>query len=170
LGRDGRSRSLDIFWVRGPEDAEQVSRLLPKLERELERIVVEAPEPAVLERRALIGARANRAPKARFSTEVHVDNKSATNYTIIEVITQDRPALLFCLSNALQRVGLSIWFAKINTEGERVIDVFYVSNGSGQKVVDGGEIERIRVAILAAVQRLEAQILGPGVVATAASS
>jgi len=169
LGRDGRSRSLDIFWVRGPEDAEQVARLLPKLERELERIVTEAPEPAVLERRALIGARANRAPKARFSTEVNVDNKSATNYTIIEVITQDRPALLFCLSNALQRVGLSIWFAKINTEGERVIDVFYVSSGSGQKVVDGGEIERIRAAILAAVQRLEAQILGPGVVATAAS-
>ncbi|HKO94491.1 MAG TPA: HD domain-containing protein, partial [Polyangiaceae bacterium] len=169
LGRDGRSRSLDIFWVRGPEDEEQVSRLLPKLERELERIVTEAPEPAALERRAWLGARAQRTPKARFATEVHVDNKSATNYTIIEVITQDRPALLFCLSNALQRVGLSIWFAKINTEGERVIDVFYVSGGSGQKVVDAGEIERIRVAILAAVMRLEAQIPGPGVAATAAS-
>jgi len=84
-------------------------------------------------------------------------------------VLQDRPALLFCLSNALQRVGLSIWFAKINTEGERVIDVFYVSSGSGQKVLDTGEIERIRVSVLAAVQRLEALILGPGVAATAAS-
>jgi [protein-PII] uridylyltransferase len=76
---------------------------------------------------------------------------------------------LFCLSNALQQVGLSIWFAKINTEGERVVDVFYVSSQSGQKVIDHSEIARIRQAIGGAVEPLEARSSGPSVVATAAS-
>jgi [protein-PII] uridylyltransferase len=86
---------------------------------------------------------------------VNVDNKSASNYSIIEVITLDRPALLFVLSMALQQVGLSIWFAKINTEGERVIDVFYVLSESGQKVLDPAEIAGIRSAIAAAIERLD---------------
>ncbi len=171
LGRGGSSRSLDIFWVRGPEDPDKVRRLLTKLERELESILAGAVDAAELERKALQGARSAQLLRPRFPTEVNVDNKSASNYTIIDVITQDRPGLLFCLSNALQRAGLSIWFAKINTEGERVIDVFYVSGSSGHKIVDPAQMEGIRQAIVSAVERLDAGsssgAIGPGVVAAA---
>jgi len=166
VGQDGRSRSLDIFWVRGPEESGGDEELLPKLERELERILSGAVDPAELERRALAGARYHRARKTHFPTTVHIDNQSSSNHTVVEVITQDRPALLFCLANALQQVGLSIWFAKINTEGERVVDVFYVSTSSGQKVFDGEQRAKIRQAICGAVERLEARALGPGIAAT----
>lgn len=169
IGRDGRSRSLDIFWVRGPEDADSAQLLLPKLERDLEKTLVDAVEPAELERRALSGARSNRPSRGRFATEVNVDNKSASNHTIIEVITQDRRALLFALSNTLQQERLSIWFAKINTEGERVVDVFYVSNAQGQKVLDGEDIARMRQAIISAVERLELRTIGPSVLAATVS-
>jgi len=165
VGRDGQSRSLDIFWVRGPEESDGTAELLGKLERELEKTLGGAVDAAELERRALAGARYHRERKTHFATTVHIDNESASNHTIIEVITQDRPALLFCLANTLLQMGLSIWFAKINTEGERVVDVFYASTRSGQKVFDGEQRAHIRAAICAAVQRLEARALGPGVAA-----
>ena len=63
------------------------------------------------------------------------------------------------LSHALQQVGLSIWFAKINTEGERVIDVFYVSGPDRGKVVAAAEIARVRQALIDAVDRLDAHTL-----------
>jgi [protein-PII] uridylyltransferase len=100
---------------------------------------------------------------------VNVDNKSASNYSIIEVVTLDRPALLFFLSMTLQQVGLSIWFAKINTEGERVIDVFYVLGRDGQKVLDPGEKSKIRSAIGGAIERLDLQHAAPSLRATTGS-
>jgi [protein-PII] uridylyltransferase len=169
VGRDGQSRSLDIFWVRGPDADEGSDELLPKLERELEKTLGGAVDAAELERRALAGARYQRLRKTHFATTVHIDNASASNHTIIEVITQDRPVLLFCLANVLLQMGLSIWFAKINTEGERVVDVFYVSTRDGQKVLDSEELTRTSEAIRSAVQRLEVRMLGPGI-ATASPS
>jgi len=169
IGRDGRSRSLDIFWVRGPEDEERAQRLMPRLTRELEGLLSRPAAPGELERHALAGARTSRRLKVHVPTEVHVDNESAANHTIVEVIAQDRPALLFTLSYALQQEGLSIWFAKINTEGERVVDVFYLSGPTGQKVTDGAAIAGIRHAIANAVASLEVQTSGPTVAAATAS-
>ena len=166
LGQDGRSRSLDIFWVLGPEDPERTSRLLAKLEPALEKSLTGPLDPRELERRALSYARSNRLLGKHVAVDVNVDNKAATDYTILEVITQDRPALLFCLSNALQQLGLSIWFAKINTEGERVVDVFYVSHGAGGKVTSANDIARIRIELSAAVERLAALTSGPGISST----
>jgi [protein-PII] uridylyltransferase len=165
VGRDGQSRSLDIFWVRGPEDSESAEELLPKLERELEKALGGELDAAELERRVLAGARYHRARKTHFATTVNIHNESASNYTIVEVITQDRPALLFCLAHALLQMGLSIWFAKINTEGERVVDVFYVSTRDGHKLSGGEQLGHVREAIRRAVQRLEVLALGPGVAA-----
>jgi len=157
IGRDGRSRSLDIFWVRGPEDAERAARLLPRLARDLGRVIESPVESEELERLALSGTRSISPRRPQFATEVNVDNESASNYTVIEVITRDRPGLLFVLSHALQQLGLSIWFAKINTEGDRVIDVFYVSDAARRKLVISAEIGRVRAAITGAVERLDAR-------------
>jgi [protein-PII] uridylyltransferase len=163
IGQDGRSRSLDIFWLRGPEDVERAERLLSKLERELPKVLAAPLDPDELERRALAVTRSATPSKAPIGTDVNVDNASASNYTVIEVITRDRPALLFVLSHTLQQANLSIWFAKINTEGERVIDVFYVSNAERQKLVSSAEIARVRRAIHLAVERLDARIAGAGI-------
>jgi [protein-PII] uridylyltransferase len=159
IGQDGRSRSLDIFWLLGPGDMDRAERLISRLERDLEKAVATPVDPEELQRRALAGTRPAPVRQTLLSTEVNVDNKSASNYTVIEVITRDRPALLFVLSLTLQQAGLSIWFAKINTEGERVIDVFYVSNANRQKLVDSAEIARTRQSIVAAVERLDARTM-----------
>jgi [protein-PII] uridylyltransferase len=67
-------------------------------------------------------------------TEIFIDNRSATRHTVVEIITQDRRDLLFWLSTAMHREELTIDLAKINTEGERVADVFYVTNRDGSKL------------------------------------
>jgi [protein-PII] uridylyltransferase len=94
-------------------------------------------------------------PTPPVATKVNVDSRSATNHTIIEVITRDRRGLLFWLSTALQHAGLSISFAKINTEGERVADVFYVSDDTGGKLLDEARIEDLKERILGTIARLE---------------
>lgn len=69
--------------------------------------------------------------------------------------TRDRPGLLFWLANTVQEVGLAISLAKINTEGTRVADVFYVTDASGAKLVDPARIEELKRRILSTVAQLE---------------
>jgi [protein-PII] uridylyltransferase len=89
-------------------------------------------------------------------TRVNVDNRSATNHTVLEVITGDRPGLLFWLSRTLHQCGVSIALAKVNTEGRRVADVFYVeAEGGGGKITDMNKTEEIRHRILETISRLE---------------
>jgi [protein-PII] uridylyltransferase len=81
-------------------------------------------------------------------TEVVIDQRASQRHTVIEVLTQDRPALLFTLAQELHALGLSITLAKINTEGTRVIDVFYVTEENGEKVSGAGRCEEIRARLL----------------------
>jgi [protein-PII] uridylyltransferase len=160
LGQDGFSRSLDIFWVRGPEEAHALRRLLPALERDLERLLAGQVDPRELAEWALSGHPRARGPAApTIETRVSIDNHTATNHTVIEVITRDRAGLLFLLSQTIQRAGLSIWFAKINTEGQRVVDVFYVSDEQRAKVAPE-RIREIKQALLAATEQSEPSLPG----------
>jgi [protein-PII] uridylyltransferase len=74
---------------------------------------------------------------------------------VIEVTTKDQSGLLFWLSHALQLLGLEISLAKINTEGNQVADVFYVTDGQGAKVADPERIETIKTRIASTIARLE---------------
>jgi [protein-PII] uridylyltransferase len=48
-------------------------------------------------------------------------------------------------------LGLGIALSKINTEGTKVADVFYVNELDGSKVAPGPRFKAIRAALLAAV-------------------
>jgi [protein-PII] uridylyltransferase len=70
---------------------------------------------------------------------------------LIEVVARDRPGLLFTVSQALHENGIRIAIAKINTEGTRVIDVFYVTELDGRKVSGEARTSGVRERLLAAV-------------------
>lgn len=83
-----------------------------------------------------------RAPKV--STVINIDNDASEDFTIIEVFTEDRIGVLFTITYALYRLGLSIHVAKISTNVDQVADVFYVTNERNGKIADSDRIEWIR--------------------------
>jgi len=82
---------------------------------------------------------------------VLVDHRASEEHTVLEVTTLDRPGVLFIIANTLFELGLSISVAKINTEGTRVADVFYVTEQHGKKVEPGPRSAAIEHALLAAL-------------------
>jgi len=72
---------------------------------------------------------------------------------VIEVIGLDRPGLLYELTSTISRLGLNIASAHVATFGERVVDVFYVTDLIGAKIDQPSR--------QAAIKRALIQLLGP---------
>src|SRR5262249_32276546 len=90
-------------------------------------------------------------------TEVRVDNDASPSATVVEVFTRDRPRLLYTIARTLYEQGLTILLSKINTEGDRAADVFYVEEALGGKVQDGVRLEAIQRSLEASLEELQAE-------------
>lgn len=94
----------------------------------------------------------NRASAFKVSPRVSFDNEASHNATVIEVRGRDRIGFLYDVSSALFESGLSISSAMIATYGERVVDVFYVRDGFGHKIVHPERLKSIEALLLKAVE------------------
>lgn len=153
----GRTEAVDLFWVRDARaeagDAASITRLLPRLERDLEAVcsgAVEANE--LLSERVGRGSPWRERPSPAVLSEVAIDDRASPRHSVVEVFAKDRPGLLHELASALHGLGLSIALSKINTEGTKVADVFYVNELDGSKVQPGARFKTIRETLLAAIE------------------
>ena len=63
---------------------------------------------------------------------------------MIEVYTWDRPGVLHTITDALFKLGITIQYAKISTPGAQVVDIFYVTDLSSEKLMRFERHEEVR--------------------------
>ena len=80
--------------------------------------------------------------------EVVIDNNASSRFTVIEVSGLDRPGLLYELTTILGKLNLNIASAHIATFGEKVVDVFYVTDLTGGKIGNATRQGSIRKTLL----------------------
>ena len=81
-------------------------------------------------------------------SEVTLNNSWSNRHTVVEVSGLDRPGLLYGLTQTLSRLNLNIASAHVATFGERAIDVFYVTDLMGAKIIGASRHSAIRRALL----------------------
>ncbi|WP_428643574.1 [protein-PII] uridylyltransferase [Roseibium sp.] len=122
---------------------ERITRLIETTLRGEERL----PEPV-----ARKGAVKGRMKAFKVATDVLVNNALSDDYTVLEITGLDRPGLLYDLTRAISTLNLNIGSAHISTFGEKVVDVFYVTDLTGQKIANIGRQDIIRERLSDAVE------------------
>ena len=79
--------------------------------------------------------------------DIVISNALSDNFTVIEVSGLDRPGLLYDLTSAIADLNLDITTAHITTYGEKAVDVFYVTDLTGKKVIDPNRQSNIQLAL-----------------------
>lgn len=73
-----------------------------------------------------------RSGKIKIAFEKH------EKYTIIDVFSPDRLGFLYRVTSKMNELGLMIYFAKISTKGDDIVDSFYVLDRDGKKISQNG--------------------------------
>jgi [protein-PII] uridylyltransferase len=81
--------------------------------------------------------------------QVVVSNAISEKFTVIEVSGLDRIGLLYALTREISDLSLTIGSAHIGTYGEKAVDVFYVTDLTGQKIHVKQRQRKIHDALLA---------------------
>jgi len=71
----------------------------------------------------------------------------------MELNTNDRPGLLSRIGKVLMECGIKVHNAKIGTFGERAEDIFYISNKDDHAISDVAQLEQLRAALIAALEK-----------------
>ncbi|TMJ05213.1 MAG: [protein-PII] uridylyltransferase [Alphaproteobacteria bacterium] len=124
------------------DEARRAVRIADSIERALRG---ELRLPEVMAKRA---ARKVRLKAFAIEPEVAINNQWSNRYTVVEVTGLDRPGLLYELTATISKLSLNIASAHVATFGERVVDVFYVTDLTGAQITSPTRQAAIKRALL----------------------
>lgn len=103
-----------------------------------------------------------RRPRQPANPSIRTDVRfeDTPRYTIIDVYAPDSVGFLYRVTGTISRLGLNIYFAKIATRVDGIIDSFYVLDRGGMPVTDGHRRQEIRDKILTTIKELAGRALG----------
>jgi [protein-PII] uridylyltransferase len=136
---------LDTFVFADPKRMLQLNPSeMERLSDLLQRVALGKTDARRLMRNPPVPEHRKRATPA----QVQFDSDSCDSATLVEVVTEDRPGLLYSLASVFSSNACNIDVVLIDTKGRRAIDVFYVAH-EGHKLT--GELQEIlRQKLLAA--------------------
>ena len=70
-------------------------------------------------------------------TRINFNDEAVRGYTVMEVIANDRPGLLYNVALALHECKVKLVSAKVSTVGERAEDTFFITDRDGNPVSAG---------------------------------
>jgi len=74
--------------------------------------------------------------KVKIATQIEFDDSCSAQSTLMQVLTQDRPGLLYRMCSLVSKHGCNIEIALIETEGQMAIDVLYLTSGGAKLSAD----------------------------------
>ena len=141
------SREFD----RDEDEGRRAIRIADAIEKAL---IGELKLPEVVARRVAGGRGQIRA--FTIEPEISVNNQWSNVYAVVEISGLDRPGLLYELTTTLSKLNLNIASAHVATFGERVVDVFYVTDLLGAKISMPTRQAAIKRALLPLLTATEA--------------
>ena len=87
------------------------------------------------------------------ATKVVIDNKSSDAYSVVEVYSADLPGQLYRITQMLADFGMNIHKAYIATEVGQLIDVFYLLDAQGEKLIDEEFQQEVTEGLLYSLNR-----------------
>jgi len=138
--------ALDIFKVIAPKDQIYEDQMWKKVENKIKESL-----SSDLQIHQTLAEQASKVSLKKHlknaSAKIHIDNQLSAFYTIIEVFALDRPGLLFGITDTLYRAGYNIYFAKIATERDQVVDIFYIKDLNGHKIQSNTQVQTLKQKI-----------------------
>ena len=80
-------------------------------------------------------------------TEVSFSESEHKTHTTMEVISQDRPGLLFHVAKALNECKVRLISAKVSTVGEKAEDTFFITDRDGNPVTEKAALDELEEKI-----------------------
>ncbi len=141
--RDGYA--IDTFYVLNEEgmpigdDEEMIARIIDTITTELDQ----------LENYSEIVKRRTPRQLKHFSipTRTNISNDTTGSASVLEVISPDRPGLLALIGRIFLKFNIQLQNAKIATLGERVEDVFFITDSDGKPLNDPKLCEELQEEI-----------------------
>jgi len=126
---------IDVFWIcnsaqKALKEINEQTRLIKNINSSLENKEIES-----------VSSLSNFKSKLEVKPQITVDNQMSKSFTTYQILSGDRQGLLMDILNIFHENEVSIQSAKISTYGEKVFDIFQITDNKNKKIKNTKVIE-----------------------------